>query len=238
MKNPNPLKIAAYVLTGMFLFMGSFLLFAALSGTPMNEMAMVGKFFPEPPEEVTPEAATQGVVEELDGDQRPADTVYRAASVPLNSFLLQSPFSSEELVQLQERLLAKITENEAMRDDLIAREIELETRERHLEDRWRELEEIRAALGNRELELAERDDELARDADAQEERERASWAAMSTLFAEGDPEELTPQLLTISPDKAAWILHELTGDRAAVLMNALEPDDYRLYMDAYRKAGF
>ena len=122
--------------------------------------------------------------------------------------------------------------------DTIAREIELETRERHLEDRWRELEEIRAALGNRELELAERDDELARDADAQEERERASWAAMSTLFDEGDPEELTPQLLTISPDKAAWILHELPGDRAAVLMNALEPDDYRLYMDAYRKAGF
>lgn len=235
MKNIPPLKIAIGALVALFLFLGSFLLFAALSGTPMHELAVVGQFFPAPQEPV--EQEPMDLVEEVQEDRRPPEVVLESATVPLHSFLVQSPFSAEELDDLQRKLKAKITENEALRKDLLMRSADLDVREEHLENRWRELEEIRGALSERELELSQRDQELARDEEAQKEREESSWSAMSTLFADGDPSELSERLLTIAPDKAALILRALPGERAAELMGALQPDDFSVYMDAYRQAG-
>ena len=235
MKNANPVKIAIFALAAAFLFMGSFLLFAALSGTPLHELAVVGGMFPAPEEEIDPEPAD--VLEEIEEDQRPEEIVVQSAAVPLQSFLLQSPFSTEELDELQRKLQAKITENEALRSDLLMRSAELDVRETNLENRWRELEEIRSALTGRELELAQRDQELARDEAAQKEREKASWAGISSMFTDGDPGDLTDKLLEIAPEKAALVLRALPGERAAELLNALTAEDYRIYMDEYRKAG-
>ncbi|MFT4539856.1 MAG: flagellar motility protein MotE (MotC chaperone) [Planctomycetota bacterium] len=233
------LKYAAFTLAGIVLFAASFFLFAVMSGTPLEELAMIGGMFDKGGEaEVISGDPEPDVTTELAEDRRPAEVVLSSATSPLQSFLLQSPFSTDELQKLQAELKTKITANEARQLELNERQREIETREQHLEDRWGELAGLREDLNDRELELSQRGDELTRDARVAEEREQASWEGIAKIFEEGKVKDLTDKLLSFPASNAALILRAMPESRAAELLQSITGEKFREYMEAYRKAGF
>ena len=238
--NEQSLKIVKYAaisLAAIVLFAASFFLFAILSGTPLDQLAVIGKYMAKSQDESqVPADPETSVASELKEDRRPEEVVLSSATSPLQAFLLQSPFSTEELQQLQSELKSKITANAARQLDLNARQREIETREKHLEDRWSELEAIRNALNQRELELTQRGDEIDREARVAAETEEASWEGIASIFSEGKVKDLKDKLLAFPPEKAALIMKSLPESRAAELLQTLTGEDFRTYTDAYRKA--
>src|SRR5688572_23471896 len=106
------LKYVAFGIGAFVLFVGSFLAFAAFSGAPMNEVSVVGRFFPEPEEHPQHETATPTDPEtELERDTRPADVVVEEAALPLHAFVLESSVPASELARLQSQLKALVRTN-------------------------------------------------------------------------------------------------------------------------------
>ena len=128
------LKILAYGLGGFVLLIGSFVTYSALTGIPMHELKAVGKIFPE---QVTIEQGEStmlpDVEEELQSDRRSPRQLFENAATPLGAFMLQDPFSAEELRSLEETLQVKIDEVAARARGLDERERELEADREHLE---------------------------------------------------------------------------------------------------------
>ncbi|MFT5048656.1 MAG: flagellar motility protein MotE (MotC chaperone) [Chlamydiales bacterium] len=233
----NILKYLAFASGGVVLFFSSFLAFAAMSGTPPHELAVIGALFPSPEEPNTDENEPANLMEEVAMDDRPEAEVIESAASPLRAFLLESPFSTDELEQLQSQMKNGVEANNQRAIDFARREAELKVRERQLDERWEELVKIRTTLIEHDLELELREDELTRDERAQEEREEASWSSMSKIFENGKVDELAANLIMFLPDQAAQILRGLTEERASELINALPRDRYLEYADSYRKAG-
>jgi len=233
----NILKYIAFASGGVVLFFSSFLAFAALSGTPPHMLAVIGGLFPEPEVAIRTENEPVNLMEEVALDTRPVVEVIESAASPLKAFLLESPFSTDELEQLQSRMKSGVEANNQRAIDFGRREAELEVRERQLDERWEELVKIRTALIEHDLELELREDELIRNENAQMERERGSWSSMAKIFETGDTATLVENLVMFPPDQAAQILRGLKETRASELINGLPRDRYLEYADAYRKAG-
>jgi len=215
------------------LFAGSFLSFAALSGRPMNEIAVVGELFEQPEAQLEPEqpnSASEVV------DERPPEKVIETASAPLQAFILQQPFSTEELEELQRELKASRRKLEGRERELDAREEEIAARESQLADQLEHLVKIRTELHNDSMELEQRKVELVRDEKAQKEREDASWASLAQVFAEGKTSELAQILVLSTPEDAARILRALPSERATELLREIDRSKFLEYSEAYRKA--
>lgn len=234
----NALKYAAFTSGGLVLFLASFLAFSALSGTPPHELGLLGGMFPEPRVvEVPPEVPPSDLVEEIERDTRPVAEVIESSASPLRAFLLESPFSAEELDMLQRQVKRSHEAANERARALDEREEELDSRERQLEERWEELVRIRTTLIEHDLELQQREEELVRDERNQKDSERASWASMAKMFENGKVKELVKNLLLFTPENAAQILRGLPEDRASELINGIPRDQYLEYAEAYRKAG-
>ena len=229
------LKYLAYSIGAFVLFTGSFLGFAAFSGTPMHELALVGRFFPEE-KSLVDEPESEDPLVQVEQDARPAEQVIQEAALPLHAFLLDDAISAPELARLQSELKTLIRSNETRAAALDEREKDLDLRARHYEDRWAEMEAIRTNLMRSEIELEERRGEVARDEAAQAARENASWKSLAAIFAEGKAKSLTPRLIQYEPLNAAKILRALPEARAAELLQEVPPDRYVEYTEAYRKA--
>lgn len=234
----NIIKYAAFASGGVVLFFSSFLAFSALSGTPPHELAVIGGLFPAPvEEEVAPESAPIDLADEIERDDRPVTEVIEAAASPLRAFLLASPFSTDELDQLQRQVKRSHSDALARAGELDERERELEARERQLDERWEELVQIRTTLIEHDLELQQREDELTRDERNQAEQERASWASMAKIFENGDAAELIDNLQLFGPENAAQVLRGLSEERASELINLIPRDRYLEFAEAYRRSG-
>ena len=98
------------------------------------------------------------------------------------------------------------------------------------------LQALKNDLDTRSKELAMREQELHRDSDANAAREEKSWAELARFFLEGEPDELSKKLSTFDPKDAAKILHQMDDERAIALVNALPQDQYKAFLDAYRKS--
>jgi flagellar motility protein MotE (MotC chaperone) len=234
------LKYIAFSVAAIVLFAGSFLIFAALSGAPMHEVAVVGRFF-QAPERTGEDAALavhvpSDLVAEVEQDKRPSRQVLAEAATPLSAFLLQSPFSAQELSGLQKELKNRLESARRLQIELKQKLDDVGARELQLEERWIELEQIRNGLIEQDLELAQRQDELERDARTQGEREDASWTSMAKVFEEGKPKDLAKNLVMFEPDEAARILRALPETRASALIRELPRDRYLEFAEAYRRA--
>lgn len=235
------LKYVAFSTASLVVFAGSFLLFASLSGAPMHEIALIGTFFPAPADArgnagPTDEGVPQDLVSEVELDRRPSRQVLAEAATPLQAFIVQSPFSTEELSELQAELKNRVESARRMQTELELKLEDVGDRELQLEARWAELEQIRNGLIEQDLELAQREDELERDARAQNERESASWTSMAKVFEEGKTGELAKNLILFEPEEAARILRALPEARASALIRELPRDRYLEFAEAYRKA--
>jgi len=233
----NIAKYLAYGLGAFSLCLGSFLTFAILSGTPLHEMAIVGGMFPEPRAITGTGEGIADPLEDLATDSRPRATVLDQASIPLQAFVLQSPFTTERLESLQTELKSAIHSNEQLALELGETKAELDRQRQHIEDRWNELDLFRDKLVERDLELQSLSDELERDVAAQSEKERAQWVKAAKLFEKGKTKDLARNLTLYPPTDAAKILSALEGERAAEILAAVPPDRYLEYAEAFRKAG-
>lgn len=230
------LKYVAYSIGAFVLFIGSFLGFAAFSGTPLNKLAVVGGLFPEDVKETPSAGAAPDPMERVENDARPAEEVVRDAALPLHTFVLDSALPAAELNRLQTELKSLIRENELRSLELDNRAKELELRAQHYDDRWKEIETIRTNLMKSELELEQRKGELDRDQAAQEALEKESWKSLASIFADGKAKVLVSKLTQYEPESAAKILRALPDARAAELLAEIPDDRYIAYTEAYRKA--
>ncbi len=223
-------------LGGLSLFVCAFLGFAAMSGTPLTELAVIGPMFAE---EEDPEGELQELLGESDSVQvvSTAKQVIEANIGILKAYALEPPFTPEELQSLAANLkTAKLGYDERMRK-LDEREMSIEEREELLADQFTALEDIRNELERYESDLTLRSAEVGRDEDVADKTEAARWAEVSNLFASGDAEDLSKRLMSYDAGEAAQILTHLDADRATSLLNALPDDKWKSYVDAYSDLG-
>ncbi len=264
-----PVKYALMGVGALLLLGGSFVTFAALSGKPLHEVAILKNFVkaPEKPadeknetrksvtegEKHADEHATGSAADEhasmahsTTADKRTAPAAAPTASERraieanvgvLGAFMLPSPFSADELSELQQALHDANADAKRRVERISTREKELAEWEHALEVRNNELQEMRALLERKELELSLREDEVKRDEHAKSAREQQSWAELAKFFSEGDPEEMAKKLALFEPKDAVRILRALDDERASLLVNALPPDKYHVYLQAYRASA-
>lgn len=248
-------KFAILGAGGLVLLAGSFVTFAALSGTPLHEVAILKNFVktPEKPdagskteepaheEGAKEEHATETAHATKEGEHgtKPAPTKSESRAIEANigvlgAFLLPAPFSTNELADLQKSLRGANEDARQRLERIELRERELGEWEHALEQRNDELQGMRQLLEKRELELSMREAEVQRDEKAKNSREQQSWNELAKFFSEGDPEDLAKKLVLFEPKEAVRILRSLDDERASALVNALPPDKYHTYLQAYR----
>lgn len=165
-------------------------------------------------------------------DHTPSGTTRATA---LAAFMLPSPFSSDELDDIQARIAEHLEEIEVTKRDIRIKADELDAREHALVDRENEIQRLKDELDRRTKDLENREQELARDTQSAKEAEEKSWTEVAKFFQEGKEKDLAKKLAEYSPEDAAKILRQLVDERAVALMNALPADKYKTFMDAYRK---
>lgn len=242
------LTYALFGVGGLALFGGAFVVSSALSGTPLYEVAMLKNFVHKPEEKdaTTPEHGV--TTEEPIAQAHDDESVHVDAAKPtkrdlqaveanigvLGSFLLPSPMSATELGELQGQLRHMVDEARGRLARIEEREKKLDEWEKSLEARFTEITEMRQLLEKHELELSMREDEAKRDEAAKNERETQSWKELAKFFEEGDPGDLAKRLAQFEPKDAVRILLALDDERASALVNALPPEKYHTYLEAYR----
>jgi flagellar motility protein MotE (MotC chaperone) len=234
-------KTALIVLGGTGLFAGSFLGFSIATGHSFKDIPLLKKLSkdttppitipvhseesdPVTPDEPAPEAA-----------KKPAPAMASATASVLGAFVLPAPFSSEELADMQSKLAARLSEADTTLAGAKQKERDLDDRERALLGREKELQTLKEELDTRSREMAMRGMEIKRDTDAASQLEQKSWVEVARFFQDGEPEDLAKKLATFDPDNAARVLRQLDDERAIAIVNALPPDKYKTFLDAYRK---
>lgn len=237
-----PLQYALLALGGTALFGTAFVGFASLGGAPLHGLPVLGGMF-DPPEEPDP-----ALLAELEQGMQAAEgakpvppparsdvEVARAAGV-LGTFLVPSPYTARELRDLEQELERGLASVRQQRAELERREDAIVQREQALKERYTELDELRNRLEAFDFELRQRGAEIDRDEQVVKEREEQSWKDLATFFEEGEAKTAASRLTQFSAEEAARILRTLSVERAGELVNALPPDQYRAYLDAYRAA--
>jgi flagellar motility protein MotE (MotC chaperone) len=241
------LKSALYLVGGVTLFTGSFVGVALVTGRPAHEIPLLKNFAqrPEnPPGEHTTVSHNGSRTTETaiapDADHA-ADALLHEKDKPatasvLGAFVMPAPFNSDELAQMQSKLALRLEETEAKLAAAKDKERALDERERALTGREKELQSLKNELDTRTKELVMRELEINRDGEANAAREEKSWAELARFFGDGDPEELAKKLSAFDPKDAAKLLHQMDDERAIALVNALPQDQYKAFLDAYRKS--
>lgn len=250
-------KYALMGVGGVVLAFGSFVTFAALSGTPLHEVAIIKNFVHAPADagehggepdktaegsgekpaasEHAPEAAAGSAEEHAPKPgAQPSPHALEASVGVLGAFALPAPFSADELGDLQRELREAHHGARERLAKIEERERALDDYERSLDQRYKELSELRQKLEKKELELSLREDEVKRDLDARNSREAASWRELAKFFEEGEPDALAQKLVGYEPREAVKILRALDDERASALLNAIPQDKYHEYLEAYR----
>lgn len=236
----NAAKFTLIGLGAGALMFGSFVTFAALSGAPLHQVAILKSFVTAPEAgsksgDTTETGATAHPEPAVaEGERKPSAKAIEASMGALGAFVLPAPYSTEELESLQKEL------REGQKS-LRERQARIETRERTL-DEWEsslqarldEINQMREMLVKRETELSLREDEAKRDLESSRTTEQQSWKELAKFFEEGDPADLAKKLSGFPPEDAVKILRSLGDERASELVNALPADKYHAYLSAYR----
>lgn len=236
-------KYAALGLGGLALATGSFVVFTALSGAPLHEVALLKNFVPAPPTKPESEPESKGSTANQQpesskavvvGEQQPSVKAIEASMGALGAFVLPAPYSTQELDELQRELRDGQKSLRERSARLEAREQSLQEWEQSLQARYDELNQIRSMLEKRELELSLREEEAKRDLDSSRSTEEQSWKELAKFFEDGDPADLAKKLASFPPEDAVKILRSLGDERAGELVNALPAEKYHAYLMAYR----
>lgn len=215
----------------ILLFGGAFVGFAKLSGAPMHSLPIVGSFFDTPLDD----DVAADIVRDSDRDA-PARSVEQEVQVGANvlgAFVLPSPYTAEQLKELENQLKSKLREAQLELDRLGLRHIELDERETALQDRWAELQELRATLERFEEDLDQRAAEIERDEAARNEKEAAALKDLAKVFETGEADALVEKLKAYGEKDAAKILTMMDVERAAELLRAMDAETSVRFSKAY-----
>jgi flagellar motility protein MotE (MotC chaperone) len=229
------LEILAMALGGCSLFAVCFLGFASMAGVPMHEVAVIGRFFPEPP--APPEERATLEVEPAQGAPLEDQDVLSASLGALGAWSLTPPFTAQELKGLADELKLKRLQLEQGIRDQNERRQELDAREAMLLEQFKALEDLRARLEAFEQELLLRSEEVARDEAAVGEQDDRKWKKLADLFGGLDSEEAGKKLIAYPPAEATKILLRLDQDQALEILNTLTGDRYLEYAEAWAAAS-
>ena len=225
-------EIAAIALGGVSLFTVCFLGFAAMAGVPLNEVAVLGKIFPEAPDPGEPKpVSSQDQGEGIEFDS--PDEVYAHTQGVLSAFRLDPPFTGSELKSLGDELKLKNIQLEQRLREVSGREEALDQREEALADQFEALDEMRAKLEAFEQELSLRAEEIGRDEAAAEEAAQQRWTALAAVFAEQRAEDAVTRLKAYSPEDATKILLNLDKSQAIEILDEFKGEDFKRYSEAF-----
>ena len=238
-----PLKYGLFGLGGVTLFGASFAGFAALSGAPMEEVAVIGQFFADPEamgEEGEPSAEGESEEEAAPRTPRGPKTdaeLLESVRGSLAAYDMAPPLSIDNLRVMTEEIIARDMALDLREQQLDEREQTMQEREDALNEQFASMQEMRTHMEAYQLELALRLEEVEASEAEAVASEQAGWAETSRLFAEGDVDEQSARLVLYTPAEAAQILNSLTPERARQLLNAIPDPQWKDYADAFSSAA-
>ena len=146
---------------------------------------------------------------------------------------LPSPFTQEELQSLIDEFKGLRAVQDLREQELDEREMQLDSQTATIAERFQSLarlrtecEEFARKLDLRELEVI-RDEEITRDKDT------AQWREMGEVLAGLDETVAGQRLVQYLPEEAAAILRAMTPAEASTLLNSIDAQLWKEYMDAY-----
>jgi flagellar motility protein MotE (MotC chaperone) len=229
------IELCAMLLGGVSLFTVCFVGFVALSGTPMHEVPVLGKLFPEPAAGA-PEQPAQEPAAGADAPKNLSDAAVVEASLGvLSAWTLPSPYSTTELRGLSEEIKRKRGELEEAEHALARRERTVQEDEAELAERMKTLGELQEHLQGLQAELAEREQAIARREATLEANADSRWTAVAGVIAAiEEPAAAAKRLAEYEPEEAAKILRALNDDeRAGAILNAFDEARWKEYVGAY-----
>lgn len=225
------LQLVGIGFCALLLFGGAFIGFAKLSGAPMHTLPVLGGFFEAPAED--PALAASGALIDREVAKRSVDEEVQVGASVLGAFVLPSPYTSEQIKDLEMLLKSKLREAQLELDRMSLRHLELDEREAALQDRWGELQELRNTLERFEGDLNQRSAEIERDESARSEKEVAALQDLAKVFEEGEPEELVNKLQAYGEEDAAKLMAQMDVERVAELLRAMDEENYVRFSKAY-----
>lgn len=227
-------EIVAMCLGGFSLLAVSFLGFAVLTDAPLDEMAVVGKFFAKK-EQTDAEKVLEAEKESAPKTQR---EVVQSNLGVLSTWELPPPFNAAELEGLETRLKTTLGEYEGRLALLDEREGELEEREGQINEKLENLLEIRKGLDDYRAELDQRSTEVARDEAIAQEARAAEAKAKADLLGAMEVESAARGLVEHYPTEAPLILVQMDAEQARNILASMfesNPDAWKTISEEYAR---
>jgi hypothetical protein len=233
------LELAAILLGGTSFFAVCFVGFSAISGTPLNEVPLVRTLVasPEPGDEAHEPASEHEAHEDQPAREPEAsEPAPREELALLATWSLPSPYSAEELGALADQLKAQRLELDQREAQLALRESGLQEREEQVAAESSTLTRMRKELEDYELDLATREFEVRRLEQEADERRQEGFAEVGGVLSALETTDAGERLGKYTPEEAAQILRGIDDERAIEILNQLQGDRWKAYVDAYSKA--
>jgi flagellar motility protein MotE (MotC chaperone) len=230
------IEIAAMTLGGLSLFAVCFLGFAVLSGTPLHQVAGIGRLLGAPTP-LTPEFPEQPENTDEHPGPRPEGDVISSSIGVMGTWTLPSPYTQDELRGLTDEIKGKLTVLELREQQLDDRELQLDDEADSIAERFEAMERLRADLETFQRELELRELEVMRDEETTRDQNAAQWRDVAVILADLDEEEAGKRLVEYPPEQAAAILRAMTPADASTALNAIEHGRWKEYVDAYTALG-
>lgn len=232
------IEIVAMILGGLSIFLVFFVGFVAMSGKPVNQIAVIGKLFPgahpaeqgeEGGHETTPAASHETTTSHLSDS-----AVIESSLGILSAWTLPSPYSTSELRQLSTEIKHRHEELEAREQALARRERAVQDDERGLDERRESLEELRKHLESVQKEIVLQEQALSKKVEASMAGEQARWGEVARVIAGLENEEAGKRIQEYSAQEAAKILRAMGDEaRASEILNQVPGAKWKEFVDAY-----
>ncbi|MDF1836458.1 MAG: hypothetical protein P1V35_01195 [Planctomycetota bacterium] len=233
--------IFAAAAAGILLLVGTFVTAAGMLGADLHALPVVGGLFPEPVQQsLDPELNEMNlsVEEQVRSDMRSPEQVVDNSASPLHAFLLPSPWSSDQLEDLEKQLKTRLNALTEREKGLDKRQADLEESQRHLAELQAELESVRNGMIEERDETVALQDEVKREEANAEEKHVAGLKQMASLFAEGDATEMAQMLIDMhAPEDIGLVLSGLPAERVRDLLTgirATQPDVLSAVTESYK----
>ena len=228
------IEIVAMLLGGLSLLAVSFVGFSVLSGAPLQDVAVIGGMFATEDEDGAKSNGSDAAPATPPEPEKRSNTEVVEASIgSMGAWSLPSPFTQTELKSLADEMKGKLRRLDLREAELDQREKEVLADQELIAERFESLETMRKELEAFKAELTLREQEVLRDESAAQEEETARWGDVARVIAALEDEAAGLRLASFPPDDAASILVAMDPERAAELLNQLEGDRWKDYVEAY-----
>ncbi len=233
------IEIIAMALGGISLLTVCFLGFALMSGTPLSDVGVIGKLFPEPDAPNGTEKATGAPEDELIARPNLSEEklVMNQAGL-MHAWQLPSPFDAKALGDLTERLKMRDHALDVREVDLDQREARLDDQETTIEDRIEGLVQIQGQMEKRRIELEALGTTLDERQQEVDRKVEGKWAKQAGILEAMDLEDRNKILGAYEPEEMAQLLKYMEESTRGEVMAGLQvkitdPVRLRAYLEAY-----